>query len=207
MQWIGRTCPPGAAHLVAAVRATSAKGWLYGRTERPGGRLRRAVGIHAPLDTHRTTAATPSTTAGTAHGHRITPPPTTGTGSRGTKLTWPAGPTSTVSRCSRQWASLHIKSAPDGDTSTTGVRADHVRPGRAWGLVRPGLPVGDRRRACGRRAGGDAVGPFSWFPLRSSRRTTNGAPHLAPRRRYGGHLPQTLFSSSALPNAPTRTAS
>ncbi|MET8896083.1 hypothetical protein [Streptomyces albogriseolus] len=33
--------------------------------------MRGAVGIHAPPDTHRATAATPSTTAGTAHGHRI----------------------------------------------------------------------------------------------------------------------------------------
>ncbi|GAA3495361.1 hypothetical protein GCM10019016_024610 [Streptomyces prasinosporus] len=88
-------------------------------TERPVGRFRGAVWAFTPRWTP-TAAATPSTTAGTAHGHRITPPPTTGTGSRGTKLTWPAGPTSTMSRRSRQWASLQNKSASDGDTSTTG---------------------------------------------------------------------------------------
>lgn len=187
MQWIGRTCPPGAAHLVVAVRATSAKGWLCGRQSD-----QEVDSAEQWAFTPRwtpTAAATPSTTAGTAHGHRITPPPTTGTGSRGTKLTWPAGPTSTMSRCSRQWASLQNKSASDGDTSTTGVRADHVRPGKARGLVRSRAArrrPEARVRAPGRRRCCRTIQLVS-AALFEMHDEWSASPR--PRRRYGGHLP------------------
>lgn len=197
---------PGAAHLVVAVRATSAKGWLCGRQSD-----QEVDSAEQWAFTPRwtpTAAATPSITAGTAHGHRITPTPTTGTGSRGTKLTWPAGPTSTMSRCSRQWASLQNKSASDGDTSTTGVRADHVRPGKARGLVRSRAArrrPEARVRTPGRRRCCRTIQLVS-AALFEMHDEWSASPR-PPKAKWGTFTVNSLLVPPALPNAPTCTAS